>query len=106
MNQYVKFKNIDASFVCNETRKLWSVPDLDIFKDKTLGLVEKKQYIRFFKLVQQHLEASEEENGDEDRQNLRILEEDSETSFVEFLKKMWLPPKIKSYSLSLFDSEI
>ncbi|PON33032.1 Rab protein geranylgeranyltransferase component A [Parasponia andersonii] len=106
-NQYVEFKSIDASFVCDDNGKLWSVPDsrAAIFKDKSLSLTEKNQLMRFFKLVQQHLEASEG-NGAEDRQNSMISEEDFETSFVEFLKKMRLPPKIKSiilYAIAMAD---
>lgn len=66
-----------------------------IFKDKSLSLAEKNQLMRFFKLVQQHLEASENEGSESD--NARISDEDLESLFVEFLQKMRLPPKIKSY---------
>jgi RAB protein geranylgeranyltransferase component A len=87
-NQYIDFKSIDASFVCDENGRLKNVPDsrAAIFKDKSLGLTEKNQLMRFFKLVQQHLADANE----------RISEEDLESPFVEFLKKMRLPPKIKS----------
>ena len=61
-----------------------------IFKDKSLGLTEKNQLMRFFKLVQQHLGGGENE---------RISEQDLESPFVEFLKKMRLPPKSKSYTI-------
>ena len=63
-----------------------------IFKEKSLGLTEKNQLMRFFKLVQQHLGGGENENE-------RISEQDLESPFVEFLKKMRLPPKIKSYTI-------
>ncbi|XP_062097048.1 rab escort protein 1 [Humulus lupulus] len=103
-NQYVEFKSIDSSFVCDDNGKLWSVPDsrAAIFKDKTLSLTEKNQLMRFFKLVQQHLEASEEEGS----QNSRISTKDLESPFVEFLMKLRLPPKIKSvilYAIAMAD---
>ena len=95
-NQYIEFKGVDASFVYSENGKLTSVPDsrAAIFKDKSLGLTEKNQLMRFFKLVQQHLGGGENEN-----ENERISEQDLESPFVEFLKKMRLPPKIKSYTI-------
>lgn len=78
-----------------------------IFKDKSLSLLEKNQLMRFFKLVQRHLGASD--GNDEGRESSKISEEDLESPFVEFLKKMRLPPKIKLYrshclSLSVSDS--
>ena len=81
----------------NKDGKLKSVLDswAAIFKDKSLGLTVKNQLMRFFKLVQQHLddEGSENESG-----NSRISGQDLESPFVEFLNKMRLPPKIKSYT--------
>ncbi|KAF3440873.1 hypothetical protein FNV43_RR19159 [Rhamnella rubrinervis] len=105
-NQYVEFKGIDASFVCSENGRLSNVPDsrAAIFKDKSLSLTEKNQLMRFFKLVQQHLEASEREGSESD--NARISEEDLDSPFVEFLQKMRLPPKIKSiilYAVAMAD---
>lgn len=96
-SQYVEFKSIDASFVYEENdKKLMSVPDsrAAIFKDKSLGLTEKNQLMRFFKLVQQHLAGSDDGGG----VTSKISAEDLESPFVEFLKKMRLPPKIKSYT--------
>ncbi|KAM6570665.1 hypothetical protein CsatB_018650 [Cannabis sativa] len=95
VNQYVEFKSIDSSFVCDDNGKLSCVPDsrAAIFKDKSLSLTEKNQLMRFFKLVQQHLENSEEESSE----SSRISMEDLESPFVEFLKKLRLPPKIKSF---------
>jgi RAB protein geranylgeranyltransferase component A len=93
-SQYMEFKSIEASFVYDESgRRLVSVPDsrAAIFKDKSLGLTEKNQLMRFFKLVQQHLAGD-----DSGAETSRISEEDLESPFVDFLKKMRLPPKIKS----------
>ena len=97
-NQYIEFKGVDASFVYNKDGKLTSVPDsrVAIFKDKSLGLTEKNQLMRFFKLVQQHLD---DEGGENESGNSRISEQDLESPFVEFLNKMRLPPKIKSYTI-------
>ena len=96
-NQYIKFKGIDASFMYNEDGKLTSVPDsrVAIFKDKSLGLTEKNQLMRFFKLVQQHLD---DEGGENEIGNSRISKQDLESPFVDFLNKMRLPPKIKLYT--------
>ncbi|KAJ8774696.1 hypothetical protein K2173_017142 [Erythroxylum novogranatense] len=91
-SQYGEFKSIDASFVGGENGKLWNVPDsrATIFKDRSLSLMEKNQLMRFFKLVQAHLAENEEaklEEGEE-KENMRILEEDLEIPFAEFLTKM------------------
>lgn len=97
--QYLEFKGIDESLVYDANEGLMNVPDSRgaIFRDKNLSLKEKNQLMRFFKLVQQHLS----DNADE-----RISEEDLESSFVSFLEKMRLPPKIKSYLPFPFPSEI
>ncbi|XP_044470792.1 rab escort protein 1 [Mangifera indica] len=102
-SQYVEFKSIDASFVGDGDGKLWSVPDsrAAIFKDKSLGLMEKNQLMRFFKLVQGHLSESEHEDN-----NMKISEEDLEIPFVEFLTAMKLPQKIKLmilYAIAMAD---
>nr|VDC73156.1 unnamed protein product [Brassica rapa] len=104
-NNYVEFKSVDASFVGDSSGELRSVPDsrAAIFKDKSLGLMEKKQLMKFFKLVQAHLAASSTES---DEGAVKIAEEDMETPFVEFLAKMPLPPKIKSiilYGIAMVD---
>ncbi|KAL5743543.1 hypothetical protein ACOSQ2_026659 [Xanthoceras sorbifolium] len=104
-SQYVEFKSVDASFVGDGDGRLWSVPDsrAAIFKDKTLGLMEKNQLMRFFKLVQGHL-SENENNGTEN--GAKISAEDLESPFVEFLSKMKLPPKIKSivlYAIAMAD---
>lgn len=103
-SHYLEFKNIDASFVCDADGRFSTVPDsrAAIFKDRSLSLTEKNQLMRFFKLVQGHLDASNDAYS-------RISDEDLESPFVEFLNKMRLPPKIKSYrshrpSLSVSDS--
>lgn len=99
-NQYVEFKSIDASLVCDKGGNLVNVPDsrASIFKDKSLSLVEKNVLMRFFKLVQQHFSG----DGESDR----ISEEDLASPFVEFLGKMRLPEKIKSvilYAIAMAD---
>lgn len=95
-SQYLEFKSIDASFVCDADGRFSTVPDsrAAIFKDRSLSLTEKNQLMRFFKLIQGHLAASDEAENDS---NARISEDDLESPFVEFLNKMRLPPKIKSY---------
>ncbi|GJT01962.1 Rab escort protein 1 [Tanacetum coccineum] len=100
-NQYVEFKNIEASFVGSggERGELVSVPDSKsaVFKDRTLKFSEKNQLNSFFKMVQGHF--GNEEGG-------RIQDEDLESSFVEFLDKIKLPPKIKSiilYAIAMVD---
>ena len=99
-NSYVEFKSIDASFVGDSSGELRNVPDSRgaIFKDKSLTLLEKNQLMKFFKLVQTHLASSSTEH---DQTAVKVSEEDMESPLVEFLSKMRLPPKIKSYSLSL-----
>ncbi|ONH97292.1 hypothetical protein PRUPE_7G181700 [Prunus persica] len=95
VNSYLDFKGIEASFIWDGSGRLCDVPDSRsaIFKDKSLSLLEKNQLMRFFKLVQRHLGASD--GNDEGRESSKISEEDLESPFVEFLKKMRLPPKIK-----------
>lgn len=107
-SQYVEFKSVDASFVGDESGKLWNVPDsrAAIFKDKSLSLMEKNRLMRFFKLVQGQLAASsgrDGENGNQgeevESETAGISEEDLESPFVDFLTNMKLPSKIKSYRL-------
>ncbi|KAI4314650.1 hypothetical protein L6164_027538 [Bauhinia variegata] len=111
-SQYLEFKGIDANLVYEANGKLVNVPDsrAAIFKDKSLGLTEKNQLMRFFKLVQQHLAASSENhndgNGHERGESYKISEEDLESPFVNFLEKMRLPPNIKSilmYAIAMAD---
>ncbi|XVF56454.1 hypothetical protein PTKIN_Ptkin06aG0121900 [Pterospermum kingtungense] len=91
-SQYLEFKSIDATFLGDDKGNLLTVPDsrAAIFKDKSLGLMEKNQLMRFFKLVQGHLAGEE---------GVKISEEDLHSPFVDFLNKMGLPPKIKSFIL-------
>ncbi|KAI3798784.1 hypothetical protein L1987_34063 [Smallanthus sonchifolius] len=106
-NQYVEFKNIDASYVCDGNGNLMNVPDSKsaVFKDKTLKYSEKNQLNSLFKLVQGHLEAVKSvETGVDDEKV--ISEEDLDSPFVMFLDKMKLPPKIKSiilYAIAMVD---
>lgn len=104
-NNYVEFKSIDASFVGDSSGELRNVPDsrAAIFKDKSLTLLEKNQLMKFFKRVQSHLASSTE---NDDTTTVKISEEDMESPFVDFLTKMRLPPKIKSYSLLLRLSQL
>ncbi|KAF2540319.1 hypothetical protein F2Q68_00033123 [Brassica cretica] len=100
-NSYVEFKSVDASFFGDSSRELRNVPDSRgaIFKDKGLTRLEKKQLMKFFKLVQTHLASSSTEH---DETAVKVMsEEDMESPFVEFLSKIRLPQKIKSYSLLL-----
>lgn len=100
VSHYLEFKSVDASLIYDaESGNLSSVPDsrAAIFKDRSLGLTEKTQMMKFFKLVQEHLEKENEG---------LISEEDMESPFVEFLTKMRLPKKIKSiilYSIAFAD---
>lgn len=91
INQYMEFKSVDANFVSDAEGKLESVPDSRsaIFKNRSLSLTEKNQLMKFFKLVQAHFG-----NGSEDE---KISEQDLESPFVEFLTKMGLSQKLKSY---------
>ncbi|KAI3867146.1 hypothetical protein MKX03_008198 [Papaver bracteatum] len=104
---HVEFKSIDGSFIYGANGELSAVPDSRsaIFKDRSLGLTEKNQLMRFFKLVQAHIEGSTEhaEGSDESR---RIKDEDLESPFIEFLNKQRLPTKIKSmilYAIAMAD---
>ncbi|KAK9050531.1 hypothetical protein SSX86_030502 [Deinandra increscens subsp. villosa] len=106
-NQYVEFKNIDSSYVCDGNGNLMNVPDSKsaVFKDKTLKYSEKNQLNSFFKLVQGHLEAVKSVGTGVDEGKV-ISEEDLERPFVMFLDKMKLPPKIKSiilYAIAMVD---
>ncbi|CAN6555252.1 unnamed protein product [Malus baccata var. baccata] len=106
---YHQVKSIDANFILDGKGQLWNVPDSRgaIFKDKSLSLIEKNKLMKFFKLVWQHLAASD--GGDEGSQNSessKIMEEDLESPFVDFLKRMQLPHKIKSiilYAIAMVD---
>ena len=61
-----------------------------------LSLTEKNQLMSFFKLVQQHLKASvDQDNGNEDCQDLKIFEEDLKMSDFQYT--------FKCFQISLFD---
>ncbi|XP_043707592.1 rab escort protein 1-like [Telopea speciosissima] len=105
----LEFKSIDATFIygLDGDGKFLTVPDsrAAIFKDRSLGLTEKNQLMRFFKLVQEHF-GSVSADGDRKEERGRISEEDLESPFVVFLKKQRLPPKIKSiilYAIAMAD---
>ncbi|CAB4318328.1 unnamed protein product [Prunus armeniaca] len=91
INAYLDFKGIEASFIWDGSGRLCDVPDSRsaIFKDKSLSLLEKNQLMRFFKLVQRHLGAS---NGDDEgRESSKISEED------------WRAPLIILYAICMVD---
>jgi len=96
VNQYMEFKSIDGSFFYDGEGNLENVPDSRsaIFKDRKLSFTEKTQLMEFFKLVQGHFEAAAAAYGGERKS---ISEEDLESPFVEFLSKMGLSSKLKSY---------
>ncbi|KAI3871512.1 hypothetical protein MKW98_011567 [Papaver atlanticum] len=104
---HVEFKSIDGSFIYGANGELSSVPDSRsaIFKDRSLGLTEKNQLMRFFKLVQAHIEGSTE-HAEGSHESRRIKDEDLESPFIEFLNKQRLPTKIKSmilYAIAMAD---
>ncbi|XP_077209785.1 rab escort protein [Tasmannia lanceolata] len=102
-SHHLEFKSVDGGFIYLDGRLL-AVPISreGIFKDRSLGLTEKSQLMRFFKLVREHFGL--EENGGEEEK--RILEEDLESPLVVFLQKQRLPQKIKSiilYAIAMAD---
>ncbi|KAK4347579.1 hypothetical protein RND71_033918 [Anisodus tanguticus] len=108
VNQYMEFKSIDGSFISDGEGNLENVPDSrsTIFKDRKLSFTEKNQLMRFFKLVQGHLEVAAGGGGGESGESKSISEQDLESSFVEFLSKMGLSPKLKSiilYAIAMAD---
>ncbi|KAJ0987142.1 hypothetical protein J5N97_005498 [Dioscorea zingiberensis] len=103
-SHHVEFKSVDGSLIFWDGR-LCPVPDSRqaIFRDRSLGLAEKSQMMRFLKLVRGHIGVDGKEGDDGSE---RIAEEDLEIPFVEFLEKQRLPPKIKSiilYAITLAD---
>lgn len=107
VNQYMEFKSIDGSFITDGEGNLENVPDSRsaIFKDRKLSFTEKNQLMRFFKLVQKHLEAADG-GGESNESKSSISEQDLESPFVEFLSKMGLSPKLKSivlYAIAMAD---
>ncbi|EPS74200.1 hypothetical protein M569_00553 [Genlisea aurea] len=92
VHNYMEFKSVEASFMSDVTGKLVYVPDSRsaIFKDRTLSLTEKNQLMKFFKLVQGHFSENAED---------KISEEDLDSTFLEFLSKVGLSEKLKSFIL-------
>ena len=87
----------------NEDGKLTSVLDSQaaISRDER-WLTEKNQLMRFFKLVQQHLD---DEGGENESGNSRISEQDLESPFVEFLNKMRLE-NLLVFGCTLWDYDL
>ncbi|KAK6944831.1 GDP dissociation inhibitor [Dillenia turbinata] len=107
-NQYIEFKSIDSSFVGDVNGEFSSVPDsrAAIFRDRSLGLMEKNQLMRFFKLVQEHFGQNASESSE--NSTVKISEEDLNSPLAEFLSKMKLPQKIKSmilYAIAMVDHD-
>ncbi|KAI3945467.1 hypothetical protein MKW92_048796 [Papaver armeniacum] len=102
---HIEFKGIDGSFIYGANGELSAVPDSRsaIFKDRSLGLTEKNQLMRFFKLVQAHIEGSAEHAEDSD-ESRRIRDEDLERE-TELCKNL-LKTKDGIESLALFHSSV
>lgn len=93
-SNHVKFKSVDGSLIFWDGGLFLLLDSRQgIFRDRSLELVEKSQMIKFLKLVRGHigLDWNEVDDG-----SGSIMEEYWEISFVEFLEKQRLPPKIKS----------
>nr|XP_010927462.1 rab escort protein 1 [Elaeis guineensis] len=100
-SHHVEFKSVDANLIYWEGR-LCSVPDSRqaIFKDRTLGLAEKREMMKFLKLVQQHIGSGDSQvAAAAEEAAVGISAEDLEIPFAEFLKKQRLPPKIRTIIL-------
>ncbi|KAG1363294.1 rab escort protein 1 [Cocos nucifera] len=100
-SHHVEFKSVDANLIYWEGR-LCSVPDSRqaIFKDRTLGLAEKREMMKLLKLVQQHIGSGDGQvAATAEEAAVGISAEDLETPFAEFLKKQRLPPKIRTIIL-------
>lgn len=100
-SHHIEFKSVDASLIYWEGQ-LCSVPDSRqaIFKDRTLGLAEKREMMKFLKLVQLHIgSGGGEEAATAEEAAVGISAEDLEIPFAEFLKKQRLPPKIRAIIL-------
>ncbi|ONK68764.1 uncharacterized protein A4U43_C05F15760 [Asparagus officinalis] len=85
-----EFKSVDGSLIIRGALCSSADSRQAIFKDRSLELGEKREMMRFLRLVQGHI-------GDEE--GSRVSEEDLEMPFVEFLKRQRLPPKIRSIIL-------
>ncbi|XP_008222487.1 PREDICTED: rab proteins geranylgeranyltransferase component A 1-like [Prunus mume] len=98
---FLEFKNISEIFVCDESGQLRNIPHsrIEMFKDRSLSLKEKSMLARFFKFLEQYLEASRGIGGDQEgshnSESSKISEEDLESPFIDFINRMQLPPKIK-----------
>lgn len=108
VNQYMEFKSIDGSFISDGEGNLENVPDSRsaIFKDRKLSFTEKNQLMRFFKVIQGHLEAAASADGGDSNESKSISEQDLVSPFVEFLSKTGLSPKLKSivlYAIAMAD---
>ncbi|KAM1954379.1 hypothetical protein ACFX1T_023731 [Malus domestica] len=115
ISNYVDFTSIEVNSIFDDdVGELWNFPEsrLAIFKVRRLTLMEKNKLMRFFKLVWQHLEASDRGGGDqgseENSRSSKILDEDLQSPFVDFQNRMQLPHKIKSiilYAIAMVDCD-
>lgn len=98
-SHHVEFKSVDATLIFWEG-KLCAVPDSRqaIFRDRTLGLAEKNQMMKFLKLVQGHIDSDQCGDGGtvEEDGFVRIPADDLEMPFADFLRSKRLPPKIRA----------
>ncbi|CAL9182551.1 unnamed protein product [Musa hybrid cultivar] len=108
-SHHVEFKSVDATLIFWEG-KLCAVPDSRqaIFRDRTLGLAEKNQMMKFLKLVQGHIDSDQCGNGGTAEEDgfVRIPADDLEMPFADFLRSKRLPPKIRAmilYAITLAD---
>lgn len=98
-SHHVEFKSVDATLIFWEG-KLCAVPDSRqaIFRDRTLGLAEKNQMMKFLKLVQGHIDSDQCGDGGTAEEDgfVRIPADDLEMPFADFLRSKRLPPKIRA----------
>lgn len=99
-DHHVRFKAVEASYIWREDQmKAVPASRADVFRDKTLGLSDKRFLMRFFKLVSEYTES---EGG--------VIEAlapgDLDKPFVELLRRQQLPTSIQEiilYAIALVD---
>ncbi|GAQ88243.1 rab GDP dissociation inhibito [Klebsormidium nitens] len=99
-HNYLEFKAVEGSFTWRNGQ-LEPVPSsrADVFKSRSLSLVEKRHLTKFFKLVtESNIERDPSDGGDS------VSEEDLDMAFGALLTKHNLPPSIRQsllYSVAL-----
>ncbi|URD75105.1 GDP dissociation inhibitor, partial [Musa troglodytarum] len=88
---HVEFKSVDATLIHCEG-KLCPAPDSReaIFRDRTLGLAEENQMMKFLRLIHGHIASDQSVDADEVG-TIRIPTEELEMPFVVFLRSKQLP---------------